>query len=329
MKIISKIIILFLFVSTVNLFALDLPGSKDPVGIKRYEGSEIIRYENIAFDSYIVPLGKMTKFDFGTKVAEFEKSETIEGEVTRVSYRVPDPTRSSLEILRNYENSFKADGWEISWVASGKAQFGNPFSHLYESLKDNDQLFTYSDSQAHFLVAKKSDQGLTATLFVTKYDYGLTRGIKINKGDPILHLDVIQTKSMDSKMVVVTSSEMAKSIEQNGRVSLYGIFFDTNKSDIKPESSETLNEIAKLMKENPNLKLLVVGHTDSIGDFEMNRQLSDRRALSVISVLSDKFGIEKSRLHPFGASYSSPLASNATEDGRAKNRRVELVNSAN
>lgn len=324
MKIVTRIVV-FLFLSVTNLYALDVPGSKDPAGIKRYEGSEIIRYENITFDSYVVPLGKMTKFDFGTKVAEFEKSETLEGTVTRVSYRVPDPARSSLEVLRNYESSLKADGWEISWIASGKAQFGNPFSHLYESLKDNDQLFTYSDSQAHFLVAKKPAQGLTATLFVTKYEYGLTRGIKVDKGDPILHLDVIQTKAMEERMVLVTSSEMAKSIDQNGRVSLYGIFFDTNKSDIKSESDETLNEIAKLMKDRPTLKLLVVGHTDSVGDFEMNRQLSDRRALSVISTLSDRFGIEKSRLHPFGASFSSPLASNATEEGRSKNRRVELV----
>lgn len=315
---------LILFPAT-SARAADIPNSKDPAGIKRYDGSEIVRYETLAFDRFQVPLGKMTKFDFGTKAAEFEKSETLEGAITRVSYRVADPLRSSLEVFRNYEQSLTANGWEIAWKASGKTEMGNSFTHLYESLRDNDQLFTYNDASANVLVAKKQAAGLTAVLLVTKFEQGLRRGIALDKGDPIIQLDVIQTKQMEEKMVVVPASEMEKEIEKNGRIALYGILFDFNKADVKPESEPVIAEIAKLLQEKPALSILVVGHTDNVGKFDFNRDLSERRAASVIAELSNKHGINASRLMSFGASFSAPLATNATEDGRAKNRRVEIV----
>ena len=305
--------------------AADLPGSKDPAQIKRYEDTEIIRYEQVKFDQLTVPLGKMTAFDFNTKVPEFEKSEKVEGAFTRVSYRLPDPQRSSLEVFRNYEKSLTEDGWEIMWTASGKAELGNPFTHLYENLKDNDQLFTYSDADTHFLSAKKADQGLYLTLFVTKYQYGLTRGLKVDKGDPIVQLDVVQTKQMEQKMVLVKAEEMQKSISQTGRIALYGILFDFNKADLKPESEPTIEEMAKLLKSSPGLRVVITGHTDSVGDFEFNRELSQKRAAAVVKALISKHGIDASRLMPFGASFASPVATNQTEEGRTKNRRVEIV----
>jgi outer membrane protein OmpA-like peptidoglycan-associated protein len=91
-----------------------------------------------------------------------------------------------------------------------------------------------------------------------------------------------------------------------------------------PYSEATLSEIAKLLQEKSDLRVLVVGHTDTEGSFEFNRSLSQRRADSVVSNLAEK-GISKERLFPVGISFASPLATNATEEGRAKNRRVELV----
>ena len=324
MKHLTLLFLLFSSLST-SVFAADLPGSKDPAEIKRYEGSQIIRYEHVAFDKFTVPLGKMTRFDFGTKAAEFEKSETLEGSVTRVSYHLPDATRSSLEVFRNYETALKESGWSIVWQASGKPEYGSAFTHLYEALKDNDQLFTYNDSQGHALTAKKDAAGLTALLFVTKFEMGLTRGIKIDKGDPIIQLDVVQTKLMEQRMIVPTSSEMSKSITESGKVSLYGILFDFNSAEIKSESEPTLVQIANLLRESPALKLLVAGHTDNVGSFEFNQDLSGRRAAAVVERLSKNFGIERSRLKSFGVSFAAPVASNQSEEGRAKNRRVELV----
>jgi OOP family OmpA-OmpF porin len=319
------VISFFLAIIFATAVAADIPGAKDPAGIKRYEGSTIIRFEDLAYEQYVLPLGKMTKFDFSSKEGEYEKSETLEGKLTRVSYRVPDTQRSSLEVFRNYQNALTEAGFEILWQASGKAQLGNAFTSRYQTLRDNDQLFSYSDAQTHFLTARKASEGLYAALFVTKYDYGLKRGVVVEKGDPLIQLDVVQTKKMEEKMVLVSASEMAKAIDQKGSVSLYGIYFDFNSAALKPESDAALSEIAKLLTEKPELKLLVVGHTDNIGSFDANRDLSSRRAASVITELSAKYSVNESRLTAFGASFAAPVASNSSEEGRAKNRRVELV----
>jgi outer membrane protein OmpA-like peptidoglycan-associated protein len=94
---------------------------------------------------------------------------------------------------------------------------------------------------------------------------------------------------------------------------------------LKPESDATLDQIGKLLAADAALKLLVVGHTDNAGAFEFNRDLSNRRAAAVVDVLVKRFKISNERLFPFGCSFASPAAPNTTEEGRAKNRRVELV----
>lgn len=125
--------------------------------------------------------------------------------------------------------------------------------------------------------------------------------------------------------MVVSADEMSKSIASSGRVALYGILFDTNKADIKAESKPALEEIAKLLTAEPELKLHVVGHTDNVGGYEANMSLSKRRADAVVAALVKDYGIAAGRLTSNGVAYLAPVAVNTTEDGRAKNRRVELV----
>ncbi len=111
----------------------------------------------------------------------------------------------------------------------------------------------------------------------------------------------------------------------NGSVPIYGIHFDTGKSDLKPESEPTLSEMAKLLKENPLVAVFITGQTDTVGDPASNLKLSQARARAVVDALVQKHGIAVSRLTPFGAGPYAPVASNKTEEGRARNRRVELV----
>jgi outer membrane protein OmpA-like peptidoglycan-associated protein len=126
-------------------------------------------------------------------------------------------------------------------------------------------------------------------------------------------------------MVHLSAAEMQKSISSSGKVAIYGILFDFNKADIKPESASTLAEMASLLKAEPNLKVLVVGHTDNVGTFEFNEDLSKRRAKAVVAELAAQHGIAADRMLPLGASFMSPVSTNSTEEGRALNRRVELV----
>jgi outer membrane protein OmpA-like peptidoglycan-associated protein len=118
---------------------------------------------------------------------------------------------------------------------------------------------------------------------------------------------------------------MSKAIAADGHVALYGIHFDTGKAEVKPESTAALKEIATLLQREPALKLLVVGHTDSTGDYAANLGLSDRRAAAVIAALTTSHGVAPTRLKAAGAGMMAPVAPNETDAGRAKNRRVELV----
>ncbi len=138
-------------------------------------------------------------------------------------------------------------------------------------------------------------------------------------------VDVIEERPRETGVVVVAAEEMAESLGAEGRVALHGIRFDLDSAEIRPESTPALDEIARLMREEPELALLVVGHTDNQGGFDYNIDLSRRRAAAVAEALVRDHGIDRGRLTPWGVGYAAPMASNASPEGRAMNRRVELV----
>lgn len=137
-------------------------------------------------------------------------------------------------------------------------------------------------------------------------------------------LTIVEREAMKQE-VVANAEAMGNDINTTGHVSIYGIYFDTGKSEIKPESDAAIAEIAKLLKNSGELKLYVVGHTDNVGSFDANMKLSKDRANAVANALSGKHGIDAARLKPYGVGPLSPITSNDTEEGKAKNRRVELV----
>lgn len=136
---------------------------------------------------------------------------------------------------------------------------------------------------------------------------------------------IVEMKPMDSGLVTVNAESLAGDITRTGHASVYGIYFDTGKADVKPESDAALKEIAKLLQKDAQLKLYVVGPTDNVGNLASNQDLSQRRADAVAQLLSAKYGVPPSRLRAIGDGPSAPVASNDSEEGRAKNRRVELV----
>jgi outer membrane protein OmpA-like peptidoglycan-associated protein len=125
--------------------------------------------------------------------------------------------------------------------------------------------------------------------------------------------------------VVANAAALDSGLTGTGHVVVSGILFDTGKADVKPESAAALQEVAKLLKENPALKVYVVGHTDNVGALAANLDLSKRRAAAVAQALTTQYGVAAARLQSFGAGPYAPIASNDSEDGRALNRRVELV----
>jgi OmpA-OmpF porin, OOP family len=332
--------------SAVPAFAQlqDVAGSKDHPMIKRYEGSIIIGHDFRKFGDVNILLGPVKGGPAGQRnLLTASKNQRVEGEATRILYVAPEG-RAPLEVLRNYEQELQKQGFQTIYRCARLECGGERDGWLGEYfLYPQDKRFKQtppasaggavgqvsefalgSAQDQHYLAAKKSGPQGDAYVGVYIATSGFPRHPETFKHAVVL-LDVAETAPMETRMVTVEAAEMAKSIASTGHIALYGIHFDTDKTDIKPESAETLKEIATLLKQDPKLSLLVVGHTDNVGGYDYNMKLSDRRAAAVVQALTAQHGIDAKRLRPAGVGMLAPVTTNDSEDGRAKNRRVELV----
>jgi len=304
--------------------AADVPGSKDPPGMKRYEGSEIIGYREPKFDEYLLPLGAPTS----QSPPKYVKSLAIEGQVSRYAYVAP-AGRTATELLRNYKLEFARLGLETLYEkGTGERGWFGPTLDKIVVEDGLSQILAYNEADERVLVGKsKGAKPTYYMVFVTSYKDGLIPDrltSVIQKGRALAELVVVAPDALEQKMTFVNADEMKREMNDTGKVALYGILFDTDKDLVKPESQPTITEIVKLLKSDAALKIHVVGHTDNQGKPEYNLDLSRRRAASVVHALA-ALGIAGDRLDSFGAGVYAPIASNETEEGRTKNRRVELT----
>lgn len=322
----AKLILAVFLIGAASMLvsAQDVPGSKDPAGMKRYEGSQLIGYRAPKFDEYLLPLGPPTNVDPPT----YEKSKQVEGQVGYYTYIAP-VGRTPAELFRNYKQEFQRLGIDTVYekAAGQHGWFGPTFDKIAEEVGVA-QILAYNEDEERILVGKSRDAKPNYyVVFASAYKDGIIperlEG-KVQKGQALAQLVVVSADVMEKKMAFVNADDMKQSIRDSGKVALYGLYFDTDKDVVKAESQPTLAEIAKLMKGDSSLKLHVVGHTDNQGKSDYNLGLSKRRAASVVAELT-KLGIAAARLDSFGAGLYSPVASNSSEEGRAKNRRVELV----
>ena len=237
--------------------AADIAGSKDPPGMKRYEGSEIIGYRAPKFDEYLLPLGYVKEFT----PPKYEKSLPLEGQVSRYTYIAP-AGRSTAEVYRNYKSEFQRLGLETLFEkAPGKGWFGPTMAQA----ADQDglaQILSYNEAEERFIVGKNKDANPTYyVVFVTAYKDGVIperlQGI-VQKTRVLVNVTVVVPDVMEQKMTFVNADEMTKSIHESGKVALYGLYFDTGKDVLQAESQPTLQEIAKLLKGDAAIKIHVV-----------------------------------------------------------------------
>jgi outer membrane protein OmpA-like peptidoglycan-associated protein len=154
---------------------------------------------------------------------------------------------------------------------------------------------------------------------------GLTKGFKYNQ-IRLNTADAGETSFLISNLrIAEAGSDQRSKFMTDGKLISYGILFDVNSDKVKPESYGALKEMADIMKENPDVRVKIVGHTDSDGDETKNLDLSKRRAASVKAELVKTFGIDTSRLETDGKGESEPIESNSTPMGKSKNRRVEFL----
>ena len=216
------------------------------------------------------------------------KSEFVEGRRYGVHYQANEGTRhpSGLQVTRNYANANKAAGGET----------------VYE----------YEDGGRLFITLKLAKGGSEYWTEVSAASNGM--------------YDVNMVEKQPMTQAVTANAEIwAGAIRDTGKAAVYGIYFDSGKSDLKPESEAAIKEIATLLKSDTALKLHVVGHTDNVGALTDNMKLSQSRANAVVQTLVTKQGVAATRLTGNGVGPLAPVASNDSDAGRAKNRRVELV----
>jgi OOP family OmpA-OmpF porin len=216
-----------------------------------------------------------------------KQNQTVEGRYVKIWYRAAkgETPPSPLQIVRNFEEAARSVGGTIVWD-NGKTQ---------ATMK-----LTYQGRELWCQV------------------------IAPIGGIQSYTLHIVEREAMKQDVTANADAWMSD-IASTGHAAVYGIYFDTDRTEIRPESEPALSEIAKMLNANPALNLFVVGHTDSTGDLAHNMKLSEARAASVTSVLVAKHGIAAARLASYGVGPLAPVASNDGEEGRAKNRRVELV----
>jgi OmpA-OmpF porin, OOP family len=148
--------------------------------------------------------------------------------------------------------------------------------------------------------------------------------VEVVKGNGKIWLKIVEKAGMTQR-IEANAEIFGSDIRSTGHASVYGILFDIDSDVLKSESGQAIGEIAKLLKADATLKIHVVGHTDNTGSADHNLLLSQKRAQAVMQELVQKQGIAADRLKSFGCGQYAPVASNDSEEGRVKNRRVELV----
>ncbi len=279
-----------------------LPQEKDAEGCKDYPlfnrmpNFHIIECSTVEFDARKFPYG-LPDGDLKLKFVE------VEGALTFLKYELNEGAKpvSGLQIMRNFENAAKKAGGTVQgmypeWCKANveyDPRLGNGCTNWSVSMK-----FVSSDKEIYAYMQ-----------VVGEGSYGL---------------QIIEKQAMKQD-IAVNAADLQQGLNATGHIAVYDILFDTGKFEIKPESEAALKEIAKLMSQNTSIKLHVVGHTDNVGDLAANMKLSQARAGAVVAALTGKHGVAANRLSAFGAGPHAPVASNKTDEGKARNRRVELV----
>jgi OmpA-OmpF porin, OOP family len=207
-------------------------------------------------------------------------------------------------------------------------------NHMIEGELDH-TIYRCPKDKSPLELGRNTEAALKNAGFNVFYTYVYGAGARFyltaQKGGQWVHLSVLDyydlttVKQKQMEQVMTANAEgWAQQVNQNGRVSVYGINFDTGKAIIRPDSAPVLSEVAKMLQANASWAMLVAGHTDNVGAREMNLSLSRQRAESVIAWLASR-GIDKARLVPAGFGDTRPIADNSSDEGRQKNRRVDLV----
>ena len=318
------LVVLGIMLSPLLAQAQDADGCKDNPLLGRFQGSTIAYCKAKDFDELVF---LRAPHDYGALLernatkdrsgAEWLKQQ---GKASEIRYELA-PGTSSLEVETNYEANFKDKGFAIVFSCADQACLAGNLRDLYllgEQLDPTNGVSTaYADHARYVLARLDRPEGTVYASVMSGED----------KDRTVAFLRIAEAKGMEPGKIAMPAdtSNLSASLEAQGSANLYGILVDTDQDPEKPESKLALDAIAKVLAEKPSLRLKIVGHTDNTGSADHTLDLSTRRAANVSAALVGGYGVDAARLSFEGAGLSRPIESNDTEEGRAKNRRVELV----
>ncbi|MBK5966503.1 flagellar motor protein MotB [Thiocystis minor] len=308
----------------------DQSGASDLPGVPRFADSVIIGYRLSEFDQSEFPTAK---WDDRPGKAFWSQSIKLEGRRTRLLYLAP-ANASSLEVIENYRRALEKLDYQPIFQCSGFEECGKDVASFYtdeahgKKFTDSHLLKSvYSGNsvqEPRIHVARRSKPDGDSYVFVFAAFQDNYADSEAGKRVAVFVEEVV-ARPMQERMVLLDAGELARGIDAEGRVALYGIHFDVDQASLRPESRPQLEQMARMLSEQPELSVFIVGHTDNQGSLEYNMDLSQRRAAEVVRALISNYGILGERLTPMGVAGLAPVASNAGEEGRARNRRVEMV----
>ena len=328
----------------------DKVNSSDPAGLARYAGSLIVEQHAGAFDDIELPLSPLAAVEpeqrdgMNNRVFAAKDVLELEGTLSRTVYLVP-AGRTPLEVVRNYQQAWAEGGGKTLYDCKGGACGGDVDSgagHGGGNVGIGDLLFpkaridaedfsnaacavSMSRADLRYAVGSMNANGREVHVALLAWSGKDDLYCKAFDQHTFVLVVAVEAKAREQKMVMVKAADLASAMADAGRIALYGVSFDLDKADLRPDSKPQLDEIAALLRNDAALKVQVIGHTDNQGSAAHNDDLSQRRAQAVVTVLTAQYGIAAERLAAQGKGSSVPLASNDSEAGRAKNRRVELV----
>lgn len=321
MKKVALILVVVALMISTNLFAQetkDINGVKDNQLISRLEGSYIAYFKTVKWDSYILPVSKIIKVD-GQNA--WKKKLKLEGQVNRMQYTTAKENNASF-VYANYLSALKKSHWEILFNGNGDNELGNDsyewqYTMFQEGLGLDDKFvnkYNFRGDDYAYIAAKyeENDASNYAMIYIVEKD-----------NFTLITQDIIKVKNPD--LGLVTAKLLTEQIDKKGHLALDGIFFETGKAALTDKSSLALNNIAEYLNAHKNSNFFIVGHTDNVGNFASNMTLSENRAKTVMNELISKYGVNPNQLKAYGVANLLPVTSNKTDEGKARNRRVEIV----
>lgn len=295
----------------------DIVGASDHPLLSRYPGFHISNFSEADFD----------QAQLITSVMEADRFETTTfvGQISNIAYQANATDVSAFQIIANYKRALDDLDAEIIAFCVGASECGGEgwqFSIFHRTAPNIGNLlrgFVINFFEDYgILTAKVEQDGLTAHVMILAF-------AQPTGGERSIYQSIVTSATIQDDLIGIgTVEDVSAKIEETGTVVLDGVLFDFDTANLTGTSQETLNIVFDYLTENSLQQFYVVGHTDSIGDYQYNVSLSKNRAASVIQALRSR-GIAAERLTSVGIGPVAPVASNDTETGQALNRRVELV----